>query len=204
MPTFPSNSTTCGTFRRPHGSCRGEAKNRLPSSRLESQLSDSTNARASRRPKLVSHGRAPKIFLVRSLNLNQLFFFSNPKNPQRFQAWRHSRLRFISYLGFLWWHLWLSHPPRVRVNTCVQCVHLTNPRTKRKVPSLTKPKGKIYKTKSLRNYITNIGKGKLNSIQFYSLWPCVTSYWWLKFSVSSKKFYLTTLLFKYFWNIPLK
>ena len=32
--------------------------------------------------------------------------------------------------------------------------HLTNPCTKRKVLSLTKPKGKIYKTKSLRNYIT--------------------------------------------------
>ena len=33
-------------------------------------------------------------------------------------------------------------------------LHLTNPCAKRKVLSLTKPKGKIYKTKSLRNYIT--------------------------------------------------
>ena len=35
-------------------------------------------------------------------------------------------------------------------------LHLTNPCAKQKVLSLTKPKGKIYKTKSLRNYITKI------------------------------------------------
>ena len=34
------------------------------------------------------------------------------------------------------------------------CLHLTNPCAKRKVLSLTKPKGKIYKTKSLGKYIT--------------------------------------------------
>ena len=33
-------------------------------------------------------------------------------------------------------------------------LHLTNPCAKRKVLSLTKPKGKIYKTKPLHNYIT--------------------------------------------------
>ena len=33
-------------------------------------------------------------------------------------------------------------------------LHLTNPCAERKVLSLTKPKGKIYKTKSLRNNIT--------------------------------------------------
>ena len=33
------------------------------------------------------------------------------------------------------------------------CLHLTNPCAKRKVLSLTKPEGKIYKTKSLCNYI---------------------------------------------------
>ena len=54
----------------------------------------------------------------------------------------------ISYLGILLWHLWLSHPPCARVNTCTECVHLTNPCTKRKVLRLTKPKGKIYKTKN--------------------------------------------------------
>ena len=34
------------------------------------------------------------------------------------------------------------------------CLHLTNPCAKRKVLSLSKPKGKIYKTKSLGHYIT--------------------------------------------------
>ena len=33
-------------------------------------------------------------------------------------------------------------------------LHLTNPCDKLKVLSLTKPKGKIHKTKSLRHYIT--------------------------------------------------
>ena len=33
-------------------------------------------------------------------------------------------------------------------------LHLTNPCAKRKILSLTKPKGKIYKTKSIRHYIT--------------------------------------------------
>ena len=33
----------------------------------------------------------------------------------------------ISYMGFLLWHLWFSHPPRERVNTCTQCMHRTNP-----------------------------------------------------------------------------
>ena len=38
--------------------------------------------------------------------------------------------------------------PRSRMNTSTEGVHLTNPCTKRKVLSLTKPKGKIYKTKN--------------------------------------------------------
>ena len=77
--------------------------------------------------------------------------------PQILSASGHDGIHvphIISYLGFLLWHLWLSHPPRTRVNTCAQCVHLTDPCIKRKVLSLTKPKNKIYKTKSLRNYIT--------------------------------------------------
>ena len=36
------------------------------------------------------------------------------------------------------------------------CLHLTNPCTKKKVLSLTKPKGRIYKTKSLGHYITHV------------------------------------------------
>ena len=41
---------------------------------------------------------------------------------------------------------------------------LTNPCAKRKVLSLTEPKGKIYKTKFLRNYIT-----KTSVIHYFSL-----------------------------------
>ena len=36
------------------------------------------------------------------------------------------------------------------------CLHQSNPCAKRKVLSLTKPKGKIYKTKSLGHYITYV------------------------------------------------
>ena len=42
----------------------------------------------------------------------------------------------------------------VRTWTPALILHLTNPCTKRNVLCLTKPKGKIYKTKSLRHYIT--------------------------------------------------
>ena len=36
-------------------------------------------------------------------------------------AWRHSHPQVtIFYLGFLFWHLWATHPPRERVNTCAQ------------------------------------------------------------------------------------
>ena len=61
--------------------------------------------------------------------------------------------RHIFYLGFYFdiseWHI-LS----TRAWTPALMLHLTNPCTKRKVLILTKPKGKIYKTKSLRHYIT--------------------------------------------------
>ena len=79
---------------------------------------------------LVWPRRAPKIDLLRpSPNLNKLFFFFFKfQNPQPI-ACGHDVIHIpgqISYLGFLLWHLWWSHPPRARVNTCTQCVHLTN------------------------------------------------------------------------------
>ena len=84
-----------------------------------------------------------------------VFFFQIPKSSA-LPGMTSFTSPVISYLGLLLWHRWLSHPPRTRVNTCAQCVHLTNPCTNRKVLSLTKPKGKIYKTKSLRNCITHV------------------------------------------------
>ena len=52
------------------------------------------------------------------------------------------------YFDISEWHI-LS----TRAWTPALMFHLTNPCAKRKVRTLTKPKGKIYKTKSLRNYI---------------------------------------------------
>ena len=53
------------------------------------------------------------------------------------------------YFDISEWHI-LS----MRAWTHALMLHLTNPCAKRKVLSLTKLKGKIYKTKSLGNYIT--------------------------------------------------
>ena len=57
------------------------------------------------------------------------------------------------YFDISEWHILSAH-----AWTPVLMLHLTNPCTKWKVLSLTKPKGKIYKTKSLRNYITRWGQ----------------------------------------------
>ena len=68
----------------------------------------------------------------------------------------------ISYLGFYFdiseWHILSAH-----AWTPALMLHLTNPCAKRKVLSLTKPKGKIYKTKSLGQYITHRVTGTSSS-----------------------------------------
>ena len=69
----------------------------------------------------------------------------------------------ILSLGFLFWHLWTTHPPRASVNICAQICTKLNHVLCRKVFSLTKPKGKIYKTKSLGHYITSRAKKKCDS-----------------------------------------
>ena len=93
--------------------------------------------------------------LVRRQELNSLLF-SNPKNSQPtlpvhdviHTSWSY----FLS--GVLFWHLWMMHPPCVRVNTCAHVCTSLNHALSRKVLILTKPKGKISKKKSLRNDIT--------------------------------------------------
>ena len=69
-----------------------------------------------------------------SPNLNSLLLFKITNNPSPSLPGITSFTSpvLFSYLGFLLWHLWLSHPPHACVNTCTQCVHLTNPRTKLK------------------------------------------------------------------------
>ena len=62
----------------------------------------------------------PRPALSRSEAGTQLTAFSQiPKSPAH--ASGHEVIHLpgpISYLGILFWHLWMMHPPRVRVNTC--------------------------------------------------------------------------------------
>ena len=60
-------------------------------------------------------------------------FFQIPKSSaHRFRAWRHLRPWSYFLPGVFIVTSVMSHPPRTRVNTCTQCLHLTNPCTKPK------------------------------------------------------------------------
>ena len=105
--------------------------------------------------------RAPKVnLLLPSLKLNSLPFFKSPKSSAHASgAWRHLHPPVtISFWDFYFdiceWHIlpacaW----------TPVLMLPLTNPCAKRKVLTLTKPKGKMYKTKSLGYYVTSLWGG---------------------------------------------
>ena len=72
-------------------------------------------------------------------------------------AWRHPNTLVLFpiwdfYFDISEWHILFA-----RAWTLALMLYLTNPCTKRKVLILTKPKGKIYKTKSLRHYIIMVG-----------------------------------------------
>ena len=69
-------------------------------------------------------------------------------------AWRHSHPLVSIPIWDFYFNISEWHILTARAWTPVLMLHLTNPCTKRKVLILTKPKGKIYKTKSLRHYIT--------------------------------------------------
>ena len=78
-----------------------------------------------------------------------LTFFSNPQNPPRTLAVHDviliPRSYFLSGVSIV---TSLNDTSASRACEHLRsCLHLTNPCTKRKVLSLTKPKGKIYKTK---------------------------------------------------------
>ena len=72
-------------------------------------------------------------FLFRRRNSTHCVF-SNPPNPQLSlpvndvipTPWSHS------LFGVLFWHLWITHHPRVRMKNLHSCFHLTNPWTERK------------------------------------------------------------------------
>ena len=103
--------------------------------------------------------RAPKVNLpVRTQELNSLLFLKSQKSSAHASgAWRHSHpLVTFPIWGFILTSMNDTSSLRAREHLR-SCLHLTNPCTKRKVLILTKPKGKIYKTRSLCNYITTWG-----------------------------------------------
>ena len=105
------------------------------SSIVSFKLTDSINARAYPQDhNWTGLAQVQKInWLCLSLNLNSLLLFKITKNPTTSLP---GMMSFTSpvhfYLGFLLWHLLLSHPSGMRVKTCTQCMHLTNPCTKPK------------------------------------------------------------------------
>ena len=87
-----------------------------------------------------------------------LWLFSNPPKAQRFWAWRHSPPTVLFSIWDFYFDISEWHILPARAWTPVLMLHLTNPCDKWKVLSLTKPKGKIYKTKSLGHYITTLSQ----------------------------------------------
>ena len=82
-------------------------------------------------------------------------FFSNPQNPPHMllvhDVIHILRSHFLSGVSIV---TSLNDTSAQRTREQLRsCLHLTNPCSKQKVLSLTKPKGKIYKTKSLGHYI---------------------------------------------------
>ena len=71
-------------------------------------------------------------------------------------AWCHSHPLITIPIWDFYFDISEWHTLTVHVRTPALMLHLTNPYAKRKVLSITKLKDKIYKMKSLRNYITPI------------------------------------------------
>ena len=90
--------------------------------------------------------------------LNELLFLkfqpTLPVSDVTQIPWSQS-LSGIFYFDISEWHILYA-----RVNDLRSCLHLSNLYTKRKVRILTKSKGKTYKTKSLRHYITVVFRAR--------------------------------------------
>ena len=89
------------------------------------------------------------------------FFFRGKDSTNCFFSNLSSRFQYVTSPTFLSGVFILTSlndtsSPRACAWTPARMLHLTNPCAKWKVLSLTKPKIKIYKTKSLGNYITPI------------------------------------------------
>ena len=100
--------------------------------------------------------RAPKVNrLLQTLKLNSLTFLKSPKSSARASGtWRHSHLLVLFPIWGFYFDISEWHTLSAWTWTPELMLHLTNPCSKRKDLSLTKLKGKIYKTKSLGHYIT--------------------------------------------------
>ena len=91
-------------------------------------------------------------FVQAQISTNCFFKFWNPPLP--------GMTSFTSPVSFHTWDFYCDISIVTSAPLAREHLHSTNPRTKPKGLSLTKPKGKIYKTKndnikkSLRNYIT--------------------------------------------------
>ena len=114
---------------------------------------------------LVWSRRAPKVnLLTPRQELNSLPFLKSPKSSAHASgAWCHSQPLIPNPLWDFYFNITEWHILSARAWTAALMLHLTNPCAKRKVLSLTKPKGKIYKTKSLRNYITKIESSSIGT-----------------------------------------
>ena len=93
---------------------------------------------------------AHKFVSPRPISTNWLFSNLSP----RFRSGRHSHPSVIFSIWGFYFDISKWHILPARVSIPAINLHLTNPCAKLKVLSLTKPKGKIYKTKSLGHYIT--------------------------------------------------
>ena len=95
--------------------------------------------------------------LSRSQAGTQLTAFSQiPKSSAHASGeWRHSHPLILFSVRDFYFDISEWYILSARVWTPALMLHLTNPCAKWKVLSLIKPKGKIYKTKSLCNYITS-------------------------------------------------
>ena len=72
--------------------------------------------------KRAAHPVAPSWTALAQSQISTNVFFEITKFPShRFRTWRHSHSGFISYLGVLLWHLWLSYPLRASVNCTNVC-----------------------------------------------------------------------------------
>ena len=114
---------------------------------------------------------APKINLaVRTQELNSLLFLQSQKSSAYVPVHDVNHIPWSYFLsGVLFWHLWMTHHPRACVNTCAHvCTKLTHALS-RKVLILTKPKGKMYKTKPLRDYITIVSTCPRNDLHAFKI-----------------------------------